>query len=227
MAQKRPRAACNGRGHDQKEASPDGNSRGYSDTTSTEINGQGRAQQAQRPLALHLRAPLHRLPQAPVHHARHPEDGWTEARAEEELRRILAEVEEGKWRAYARAPEPEAEPTFHEFASKWYEATKDEWRESTRLDYKWQLQVHLLPFFTDHLLSQITIAEVDRYRQSKAAESRSLAAAVAVGEPHMHTYIDKKTGRRCRRVERPLSATSINRTITPSGRSSRSLSSAS
>ncbi len=26
------------------------------------------------------------------------------------------------------------DPTFHEFASEWFEAHKDEWREGTRLD---------------------------------------------------------------------------------------------
>jgi hypothetical protein len=42
------------------------------------------------------------------------------------------------------------------------EACKGEWRESTVLDYEWQLSDHLLPFFKNHRLSQITIAEVDR-----------------------------------------------------------------
>jgi len=38
-------------------------------------------------------------------------------------------------------------------------------QEGTRLDYRWQLSHHLLPLFKDHRLSQITIAEVDRYRK--------------------------------------------------------------
>jgi integrase len=33
------------------------------------------------------------------------------------------------------------------------------------LDYEWQLSCHLLPFFRAHRLSQITVQEVDRYRQ--------------------------------------------------------------
>jgi integrase len=41
------------------------------------------------------------------------------------------------------------------------------WRPNTRVDYRWQLSNHLLPFFAGHRLSQITIAEVDRYGAAK------------------------------------------------------------
>ncbi|MHB8660196.1 MAG: tyrosine-type recombinase/integrase, partial [Solirubrobacteraceae bacterium] len=44
------------------------------------------------------------------------------------------------------------------------------WRPSTRLDYRWQLTNHLLPFFMSHRLSRITIAEVDRYKAAKVRE---------------------------------------------------------
>jgi len=46
------------------------------------------------------------------------------------------------------------------------------WRESTRLDYRWQLAHHLLPFFARHKLSEITVQEVDRYRQAKVRAGR-------------------------------------------------------
>ncbi len=148
-----------------------------------------------------------------------PEDGWTEHRAEEELRRVLAEVRDGTWKPWERAEEPERpdeEPTFHEFASEWFEARSGEWREATRLDYQWQLTVHLLPFFKDHKLSQITIAEVDRYRESKVAEARTIEAAAAKGKPRMRVYTDAR-GRHHKKAERPLSPTSINKTITRLG----------
>src|SRR5450755_2699539 len=64
-------------------------------------------------------------------------DGWTQSKAQDQLERELAAVRLGTW----KAPEPEAAPaveqdaTFHVFASDWYEASKGEWRESTRLDY--------------------------------------------------------------------------------------------
>ncbi|MCW3020345.1 MAG: integrase family protein [Solirubrobacterales bacterium] len=100
-------------------------------------------------------------------------DGWTQTRAELELQNVLADVRRGLWRppTPAPTPQPAPDPTFHAFASQWYESSKHEWRPKTRLDYHWQLTRHLLPFFKDHHLSQITIAEVDRYRQAKMAEA--------------------------------------------------------
>jgi hypothetical protein len=94
------------------------------------------------------------------------EDGWTQRKAQDQLECVQAEVRLGTWSPPApdAAPVVDRDPTFHEFASEWFDATKGEWRESTQLDYEWQLSHHLLPFFRHHRLSQITIAEVDRYR---------------------------------------------------------------
>ena len=72
-----------------------------------------------------------------------------------------------------------AEPTFHEFASEWFEAMKHEGLRRTRLlDYEWQLTKHLLPYFAEHALSEITIAEVDRYRQLKVREGAISATSI-------------------------------------------------
>jgi integrase len=100
------------------------------------------------------------------------QDGWNRARAELELQNVLADVRRGLWRPVERvAPvEVEPDPTFHVFASEWFRAHRGEWARNTALDYEWQLRNHLLPFFAGHLLSQITIAEVDRYRQAKVDE---------------------------------------------------------
>ncbi len=145
-------------------------------------------------------------------------EGWTRAKAQTELQNVLADVRRGIWRPPAPEPAPEIhqDPTFHEFASQWFESTKGEWREKTRLDYEWQLSRHLLPFFKSHQLSQITIAEVDRYRQSKVAEARAIQAAAAKGEPQTDAYTDKH-GRTRKRSRRALSVTSINKTITRLG----------
>jgi integrase len=59
----------------------------------------------------------------------------------------------------------DSDPTFHVFGSEWFNQHKGEWREGTQADYRWQLEGHLFAFFKDHHLSQITVAEVDRYRQ--------------------------------------------------------------
>lgn len=100
------------------------------------------------------------------------EKGWTRARAETELQNVLADVRRGIWEPpkpkAAPQVERQADPLFHDYASEWLDAHKDEWRATTYLDYEWQLTHHLLPFFRNHRLSQITIAEVDRYRAKKA-----------------------------------------------------------
>jgi len=102
------------------------------------------------------------------------EEGWTRAKADDELRHTLADVERGIWRPPDReplpAPEQPQDPTFHEFASRWVRDNEAGWRPNTRVDYKWQLTSHLLPFFAEHRLSQITIAEVDRYKAAKVRE---------------------------------------------------------
>ncbi len=146
------------------------------------------------------------------------EEGWTRQRAEQALRHVMADVERGTWRPPHPEPASEAnpDPSFHEFASEWFEATKGEWREKTRLDYEWQLAHHLLPFFRDHRLSQITAREIDRYRQGKVAEGKTITAAATRGKPLIEEYVDKH-GRRRRRPRRALSATSINKTITRLG----------
>jgi hypothetical protein len=58
----------------------------------------------------------------------------------------------------------------------------------------------LLPHFKDYRLSQITVAQVDGYRVAQVRETARLAAARARGEKIAH---------------RPLSASTINRTIGP------------
>jgi integrase len=107
-------------------------------------------------------------------------DGWTQERAEAELQNVLADVRRGIWRAPHPEPAPVApvDPSFHEFASQWFEANEGAWRPKTRVDYGWQLTNHLLPFFRGHRLSQITIAEVDRYRSAKVREGALSATSI-------------------------------------------------
>jgi integrase len=98
-----------------------------------------------------------------------PEEGWSEARAQKELERVLEDVRAGTWQPYVPV-EPAGEQTFHEFASAWLDSIRKQIRPGTVIDYDNQLRVHLLPFFQHHLLSQITVAEVDRYREHKVRE---------------------------------------------------------
>lgn len=101
-------------------------------------------------------------------------DGWTRARAQQELENVLADVRRGLWRPPEPPPtvEERRDPTFHEFASEWLAERRPELRPSSAADYEWQLVHHLLPFFARHRLSQITVQEVDRYRHAQVAEGR-------------------------------------------------------
>src|SRR5688500_5258628 len=81
-------------------------------------------------------------------------EGWDRRRAEEELQNVLADVRRGVWRPQGRLkhPEPAQEPTFHEFASEWFEGRRRELMESTLGAVEWRLTYVLLPFFAEHAL---------------------------------------------------------------------------
>ncbi len=121
------------------------------------------------------------------------EDGWTRRKADQELANVLADVRRGIWRPPEPEPEPalvREEPTFHVFASEWLAGREaDGLQPRTLEDYRWSLTCHLLPYFAGHRLSQITVEEVDRYRRAKVRERDE------------------------RLVARPLSASSINKTL--------------
>jgi integrase len=142
-----------------------------------------------------------------------PEDGWTLAMAERELAVVLRDVDLGTWRPPTDpTPTENVDPTFHEFASDWFATKRLEIEQNTASHYQNDLTNHLLPFFKDHHLSRITVAEVDRYCQSKVREAAEISAATENGTPMMVSYVDR-LGRSYRRRARPLSARSINMQI--------------
>ena len=96
----------------------------------------------------------------------------TQAQADEALTSVLAEVRLALWRPPAVEVDigEREEQTFHEFASEWLEARRPELTARTYDDYKWSLTHHLLPFYKNHRLSEITVREVDRYKTAKLAE---------------------------------------------------------
>lgn len=100
--------------------------------------------------------------------------GASRKQAEDELANILADVRRGIWQppaAVEAPPEPAVVPTFHEFASEWLARRTPELRPATVQAYRNELVHHLLPFFAGHTLTQITVAEVDRYREHKVREA--------------------------------------------------------
>lgn len=112
--------------------------------------------------------------------------------AERELRHLLADVERNQWKPPVRetvAVPVMADESFHLYSSRWLADRTPELRPRTVEHLTWALSCHLLPFFKDHLLGQITVSEVKRYRVAK-----------------LHERDDSK-------IERPLSNGTINRTI--------------
>jgi integrase len=99
-------------------------------------------------------------------------EATTRKAAELELQNILADVRRGLWRPVTTEPEPPRRvPTFHEFASEWYAGKAQEGLgERTLEDYTWALSYHLLPYFGEMTLSQITKRDVDAYKAFKATD---------------------------------------------------------
>lgn len=148
-------------------------------------------------------------------HLGYDDEGWTRRRADDELVVVMAQVRRGAWRPPEPPPvvEVKADPTFHEFASEWLAARRGELRPATVAEYTWSLSNHLLPFFAEHRLSQITVQQVDRYRQAKVREgalapvsiNKTLTRLAQVLEVAVeYELIDRNpaTGRR-RRVKAP------------------------
>lgn len=135
------------------------------------------------------------------------EEGWNRQRVEAELRHVLADVDRGIWQPHEPAvvESPAEVPTFHEFASEWFDGASPAWRERTRVDYRWRLTDHLLPHFAKHRLSAITVEEVDRYRRAKVRESQ-------VREKARTDQLALPAAER-KHLPRPLSNGSINKTI--------------
>jgi hypothetical protein len=99
-------------------------------------------------------------------------EGVTRERAKEELDNVLADVRRGIWVPDAGPAEPPPKPaTFGSFAVEWFELKRLEGLAPRTLeDYEHSLNAHLMPFFRDHRLSDITAREVDQYKATKKRE---------------------------------------------------------
>jgi integrase len=103
--------------------------------------------------------------------------GRTEA--ERELRHVLADVERGTWtprRDIQPLPDPGLVPTFHAFAEQWWVRNEGQLAASTRENYRWRLERHLLPHFGAQQFDAITYGTVEDYIATKLRETRPLSA---------------------------------------------------
>src|SRR6202022_366204 len=76
------------------------------------------------------------------------------------------------------------------------------WAEKTRLDYRWKLEYHLLPYFGQLHLSEIGVADVERYAAAKLVEKprplspRSVNATITLLGTILEAALDRDlTGR--------------------------------
>jgi integrase len=100
------------------------------------------------------------------------------ADAERELACVMADVARGLWKppAVVEATVEVEVPTFHEFAEDWWVRNQAQLAENTRADYRWRLECHLLPEFGELRIDRIDFNAVERYIAGKLAGDRPLSA---------------------------------------------------
>lgn len=134
-------------------------------------------------------------------------DGWTRRRAEDELANVLADVRRDLWVEPGRGSRPhrrrQADPRFGPFAARLLEAHRADLSEASIRSLAWGLS-HLSPHFFEWQLREIDPEGVDEYRTTKTRQAEARRQAIAAKRPERD-----ESGR----IMRPLSATSINKTI--------------
>jgi integrase len=143
-------------------------------------------------------------------------EGWNRSRADEALADRMVELRLGIWRPAEPPREvetmPAPEPSFHEFASQWFEAKKLELRPNTVAAYEWEISYLLLPYFARYRLGEITVELVDKYRTTMVRQSKAHAPAWAAWREQCAAT---PTGqRKPPRPAKPLSNESINKSLT-------------
>jgi integrase len=158
-----------------------------------------------RTLRFYARGKRRTVPLGPVSHTE----------AERRLGQEMADVERDTWEppALVDATTEVEVPTFHAFSETWWTLKEGEWTDNTRSDYRWRLERHLLPFFGETPIDQITAGSVKRYMAAKLAEADAIREAAAKGEPMTREAEDRR-GRRYQQPLRPMSPRSINMTVT-------------
>ncbi len=128
-------------------------------------------------------------------------DGWTEARARQELDNIRVLLRAGisledTLKRYEPPSLSEQTPdsfgiTFHEYASEWFkrrcrgELGEQLPSEKTRENYLWCLS-HLLPFFADKEVAKISKKDCEQFRGKLFADSEALRLLIEAGGRPTH-----------------------------------------
>jgi integrase len=89
--------------------------------------------------------------------------------AERRLAHAIADAERGILPATQSIDLPGKVQTFHEFAEEWWTRHEGQITKGTQADYRWRLQVHLIPYFGPLALDAITFDTVEKYIAAKLA----------------------------------------------------------
>ena len=138
-------------------------------------------------------------------------EGQTREGAEQTLSELVVFARRGVWlpdsenplQPVAVAPIPTSQP-FGVLAQEWWQLNRARWSERTRTDYRWRLNSHLLPYFGELDVAEITPRVIDEYTADRLAESKRRADAIERKRP-----LRNDEGR----MLRPLSADTINKTL--------------
>lgn len=153
-------------------------------------------------------------------------DGWTEERAVEEQRFLMAKVNRGEWEPPAGAasqvavasPAPAASPpTFQVEASRWlhrYKLRADDpaGRSKSVRDLEWRLSV-VMDVFGPVAVDRVDYALAESLVTYLCEERLAIAAARERGRPIMRSVTDGRTGRTYRTPMRGLSNSSIRKAL--------------
>jgi integrase len=107
-------------------------------------------------------------------------EGWSRPKAEEELENVLADVRRGLWKPHEVEPvRASAEiPTLHQAAERWLRRLEPGLRERTIVDYRWALELHVLPHLGHKRVDKITVGDISDFRAAKLREKRIAANAI-------------------------------------------------
>jgi integrase len=143
-------------------------------------------------------------------------EGWTEERAESELRYVTAQVERGEYVPPRPSAAPPVEagplPTFQVFASIVLARKKRRVAEKSYRDLEWRLRTAV-----DHVgsrrLDEIDAGVADEVVDRLLREREAIEEAAAAARPLTEAYTDPRTGRHHERRRRGLSNGSINKVL--------------
>ena len=150
------------------------------------------------------------------HHLGGSWEGWTDERAEEERRYVMAQVERGEYVPQRRDAAPPIGggdvPTFQILASLVLDRVRRRVASSSADDLEWRLRT-AMDHFGPLPVDQIDAATIDDFVDEKLRDREAIVAAAAAGQPLTERGYDRSRDKTYERRRRGLSNSSINKTL--------------